>query len=1185
MGGPSTVNWRERSPRAGWDITYTSVGARLSAALAVESSEESKDEARFQAAAERLTSHCLVATSPELRFPDVTTDSAHFRWSSTVRRLLQRGMNPRVSPLLDMRSDRASLTPREVVGLLVKATAFTELDPSIELHPTWEQPFWDIITTEYPLLAPWIVPQVSLEALVGAQDDGEERWVDFAFFPPWREQPVVIEIDGSGHSRSSAVDAARDDALRTAGIAVHRIPGQEIRASDAPFRKALDRANTEASQFHSSNVDADVLIPLSAHRLAFAISLIVDGGALVAGDRTWTLTLSGDLGLPREAIGWALDFLLAADRVMDTGILPGLIQIDDMIWVLQADGYVLNTAGPVPRDSGKPSANIILETFVAHHCPLPPADGPTVVIRAAHLARQPAWWSENAGSRWNLEADAPASVTDGIRRLAHDVFGYPELRPGQLTAILQVLHGHDSVVLLPTGSGKSLIYQLTGLLRPGLCLVVDPIRSLIDDQERRLLSLGINRVAALHAERAATENARSDVQRHVASGEALFAFITPERMLNQAFREALSAAAAENTINLAVVDEAHCVSEWGHSFRTAFLRLGTNLRRFGRDRHDVPPPLLALTGTASPAVLADTLRELDIDGTRPGALQRPDSFDRPNLRYEFLVGRPGEQGALLREAVLQRVPSITGLSPEETTGASGIIFVPHVNGSQGLHQSRRLTREALELPGEQTIGIYGGKEPKEYAKGRRAWEEEKRTTASNFVEGRLPLLVATKAFGMGIDKPDIRFTVHLGYPSSIEAFAQEAGRAGRDGSPSACIVISALPQSGMSDEDVQSNVDSPADAKKSPNRRSRDDDWSTQLWLLNQSFESHEKEVKLAIELYESVRRSGARGGAYLDLPGSAQGDGDKGAMKLLYRLTTVGVVDDVEYVGGNVLRVHFAYFDDGPDEQGIFAIDRALLDFLQRNDPGRLRQHEMRIATAPAEIDARVRHHLSLAVGAVYDVIYPARLRALEAMHQLVADQPDDDEARSRIVAYLDEGPMATNLQELVAAASVSVDRALQLFDASPPSSAYEWQGAADRMLESFPRHPLVLSVRAVGETRTPQGRPERFGGYLEQLLQHLPEFGLSRADEEKLLGWILRQVRSHPQHARRGWLEWAWAAFESTGYSRTPVASRLMDLVLKNAARGNLVPEELNSIVALAARRGAELEKGLEMEENHDD
>ncbi len=124
MGGPSTVNWRERSPRAGWNITYTSVGARLSAAPVVESSGE---EARLRVAADRLTSHCLVATSHELRFPDVTTDSAHFRWSSTVRRLLQRGMNPLVSPLLDVRSDRASLRPREVVGLLAKAIACGEL--------------------------------------------------------------------------------------------------------------------------------------------------------------------------------------------------------------------------------------------------------------------------------------------------------------------------------------------------------------------------------------------------------------------------------------------------------------------------------------------------------------------------------------------------------------------------------------------------------------------------------------------------------------------------------------------------------------------------------------------------------------------------------------------------------------------------------------------------------------------------------------------------------------------------------------------------------------------------------------------------------------------------------------------------------------------------------------------------
>jgi len=662
---------------------------------------------------------------------------------------------------------------------LFPAPRSAAVDPSFSLDPTYEQPFMKDVLRRFPEQSAFLWPQAPFESATDDLGKSSRRWVDFLFAPP-DDRPVVFEIDGSQHGRAASVDRERDDALAELQITTLRANGAKSLASDGPLFASISRAGQPA--VNHAVVDA-VRGPIDATRAVYGIIEAVAVGLLRPG-RAWRVL--ADCGSEATLLA-TLDACAALDHVWSTGVMPATIELVGVRERTWANPFV-----SVTTSESADEATVVVEWAPAWAPIEQPDDAAgVVVVRGVPLPVHAGWDVELSSERRPRESGAfPSDVeghffaTEALEVLARLCFGVDAFRSGQVNAIRQILSGEDACVLLPTGHGKTLVYQVALLLRPGLTLVVAPIVALIDDQQKRFVAEGIDRVAAVQAARTDDPKEGDVLYGSIASGNAMICLLSPERMQIERFREQLRHVAERRLVSLAVVDETHCVSEWGHDFRTSYLRLGRNIRELCKGDDDVPPPLLSLTGTASPGVLRDVLGELKIDGNRPGALQQPESFDRANLHYGIVACSEEQEFETLRQVILEDIPAALGVDGRdlaELRGAdtvSGIVFVPWTRSTHGTEAVARAVKKFFEdarlpVPG---VGTYSGRNP--HADGDRfdsAWASQKAETAEKFKTNKLNILVATKAFGMGIDKPNIRWTVHLGIPSSIEAFAQEAG--------------------------------------------------------------------------------------------------------------------------------------------------------------------------------------------------------------------------------------------------------------------------------------------------------------------------------------------------------------------------------------------------------------------------
>jgi len=1102
------VDWPERAPRSNWQIHYTPLGA----AAQEEKIEGLEDDELLSLT--RLRSQCMIALTPPTLLP--AEDSLFL--AAIVLKLMQRGSLPRLPGALE-RAFAPNFLPLQIKGNYLKQISLgipkpTDqfvLDSNFALHDVLEKPFWKRVGSSHPETTKWLTPQASLESLAKL-NNSSTRWVDFVYYSPFSQKTAaVLEIQGSQHAAQKAVDRSRAIDLKRSGLHVVAESDINILASQIDRMPQLEN---RIHRTHDSHVEESLFLPSALARFTTALALLLQSGHMEPNTRV-NIQLESEYETVLRSGKYVFEFLRSIEKLWNLNALPAEVSINGELV------HISKTSTEIKHGR---ELRILLQQHTPPHAELEIPTIPTCVIRGAFLPVDLTFLPPALPKPRTLNVE-PESTDLTLRELLRDIFDHDDFRPNQLEAIKAGLSGLDSIILLPTGSGKSLIYQMVGLLQPGVTLVVDPITSLIDDQVRSLSEIGIERTFGLHSGLGATKSELEEFQTSIAQGQAIFVFISPERLQTVRFRETLTELAGKTYINSAVLDEAHCISEWGHDFRTAYLNVAKNLRKLCC-HGDFVPSILALTGTASPAVLRDMKREIQSESSALAEI-RPESHDRPNLHYLIEVAKNGAEYKALDKVLGEILPESIGedasefLKPDGPVTNSGIIFTATVNG---LYKSAVTIKEHVEefaqrllvVPsgwGNHLVDIYASTVPK--GEDSRTWTQMKRKNARRFIENEIPVLVATKSFGMGIDKPNIRWTIHFGFPSSLEAFAQESGRSGRDGKDAYCVLIT----NPATTEDARKLLD--LTIKSEDRKRAylplqfNKNDLVAQMYFHLNSFKGRLSEYLRCIEVLKALRSSATSladlSMTTIDIPDNLLrgirlpilkdedwGFGKEAVEGAIYRLNAIGVVDDyLVNFGSKSFTVKL-----GPCSN--VHIDSALLSSMKRMAPGKSADVEAQIASAPENFDDRVEHHLKIFIETLYDTIEPARIRAITEMQQLASSGLDGMQVKARLNAYLSNGPLATAIEEIAESSQLDVAELTTLLDTVDTQDSDIWIGASARQLETYPDNPILLSSRVIGEGWRTEPDMDIIESALNTAFSVLDQYQLDTDQASLLLNWI---------------------------------------------------------------------------------
>ena len=615
---------------------------------------------------------------------------------------------------------------------------------------------------EYAFVRNLIIPEIPINEIISEpKEEYKEMAVDF-YIPQIK---CVIEIDGAQHIKQQYNDSKRDELLKKEKISVLRFNTYEIRNSTSSYNEKMN--NLKEKLINSSLIDEykkcldiddndiEKIELIQIIRLQLAILELLKAGTLNF-NKEWNFQLKG---IENDTANIAIN-----DLKNWFNIILKLQKID-----IEIPNHSIN-------ENKENSVTIDIDIYKRYDNTCNEEN--VVYVRNDYFENnQKNYYLVECDEKYKYDLDE-TNLEDikNMESVLYNIFGYEHFREGQIEIIFNLLKLNDTIGILPTGTGKSLCYQLSSLLQPGITFVICPLKSLLKDQKDNINKICITNNARIDS--SLNINEKNRILYNLKNAKYQLVLISPERFQNQEFREILTDINEKFSVAYAVIDEVHCMSEWGHDFRISYLWLIKTIKK-----HIPSSVLVGLTATASDRVLKDLKIEFELEND--DNIVTTLNFIRDELEIKVFNCTESSKKAKLYEILNDLISKRDVLKLDGSETKSGIIFTNFAKRERGCISLAKELKNKYSMY-RNNIAHFAG--------STNQLDSERIKIQDKFKNDELSLLVATKAFGMGIDKGNIRYIIHYGIPSSIESLYQEIGRAGRDRKKSVCYIIHAEPE-------------------------------------------------------------------------------------------------------------------------------------------------------------------------------------------------------------------------------------------------------------------------------------------------------------------------------------------------------------------------------------------------------